>query len=105
MLSNTGKSPEKKKYHVSGVEKLSRECHLLGELGTVDGLTTTAITAGEVTTLGHEAGDDAVELGALVGQGHARELALASITNRQGTEVLGGLGDNVVEELEGHATS
>ena len=45
---------------------------LIGELGTVDGLATTAITAGEVATLAHEAGDDPVEGAALVVERLAR---------------------------------
>ena len=50
------------------------------------------IATGEVTTLEHELGDDAVERGSLVS-----ESVLASA---QLTEVAGGLGDSVVVELE-----
>jgi hypothetical protein len=50
------------------------------------------IAAGEVTALEHELGDDAVELGA----GVAEPL----LAGAQGAEVLGRLGDDVVEELE-----
>ena len=48
--------------------------------------------AGEVTTLEHELGDDTVETGLLV--------TLALGLQAKLTEVLGGLGDNVIEEVE-----
>lgn len=48
--------------------------------------------AGEVTTLQHELRDDAVEAGALVA------LALGQLAEL--TEVLGGLGDFILEEVE-----
>ena len=38
---------------------------LVGELGAVDGLAAGAVVVGEVATLAHEVGDDAVEGGAL----------------------------------------
>ena len=52
----------------------------------------THVATGEVTTLEHELGDDAVELGARVAE--------ALLARAEGTEVLGRLGDDVVEELE-----
>ena len=52
----------------------------------------THVVAGEVTTLEHELGDDTVEAGLLV--------ALTSGQLAELTEVLGGLGDNVIEEVE-----
>jgi len=55
-------------------------------------LSWTYVATGEVTTLEHEFGDDAVELGALV-----TKTLLASA---ESTEVLDGLGDDVVEELK-----
>lgn len=55
----------------------------------------TYVAAGEVTTLEHELGDDAVERRALVAE--------ALLTSAESTEVLGGLGDNIVEEVEGDA--
>lgn len=101
---------------------------LIGELLTVDGATTgtlfrikkldevqwykaskqnpstqelemeaTNVVAGEVTTLEHELGDDTVEAGSLV------TLSLGELAKL--TEVLGGLGDNIIEEVEGDATS
>jgi hypothetical protein len=39
---------------------------LVRELGAIDGLATSAVEVGEVTTLEHKLGDDAVEDGALV---------------------------------------
>lgn len=68
---------------------------LVGELLAVDGLATGAVAAGEVTTLKHEVRDDAVEGGALVAE--------ALLAGAEGTEVLGGLGDDVVEQVEGDA--
>jgi hypothetical protein len=57
----------------------------------VDGVSTHVAT-GEVTTLEHEVRDDTVELGARVAE--------ALLASAESTEVLDGLGDNVVEELE-----
>jgi hypothetical protein len=65
---------------------------LIGELVTVDGATTGTVAAGEVTTLEHEVGDDTVEGRALV--------TLALLTVAELSEVLSGLGDNVVVQLE-----
>lgn len=49
----------------SGARVLDLEV-LIGELLSVDGLATSAVVAGEVTTLKHEVGDHAVESGAFV---------------------------------------
>ena len=68
---------------------------LIRELLSVDGLTTRAITTSKVATLEHELGDDAVEGGALVAEALSAGAEL--------TEVLGGLGDDVVVELEADA--
>jgi hypothetical protein len=69
---------------------------LIGELLTVDGLATSAVATGEVTTLKHELGDDTVEGGALVAE--------ARSVGAQVLEVLGGLGDDVVVEGEVNET-
>lgn len=69
---------------------------LTGKLLAVDGLSTSAVTLGEVTTLKHEVGDNTVERRALI-----TESVLASA---EFTEVLSGLGDNVVKELEDDTT-
>ena len=55
------------------------------------------VTAGEVTTLEHEVGDDTVEGRALVAE--------TVFTSGELTEVLRGPRDNIVEELEDDATS
>jgi hypothetical protein len=84
---------------------------LVGELLTVDGLATSAliwtvslvlqkrtdelfthVATGEVTTLEHEVRDDTVELWARVAE--------ALLASAESAEVLDGLGDNVIEELE-----
>lgn len=53
------------------------------------------VATGEVTTLEHEVGDDAVERRAFVAE--------ALLTSAESTEVRGGLGDHIVEEVEGDA--
>jgi hypothetical protein len=68
---------------------------LIGELLAVDGLATSAVATGEVTTLEHELGDDTVERRALVTE--------ALLASAESTEVLGGLGDDIVEEVEVNA--
>ena len=65
---------------------------LIGELLTVDGATTGTVATGEVTTLEHELGDDTVEGRALV------TLTLLGVAEL--SEVLGGLGNLVGEEVE-----
>lgn len=65
-------------------------------LQTRENMQTTYIVAGEVTTLEHELGDDAVEAGALVA------LALGSLAEL--TEVAGSLGHVSLEEVEDNAT-
>jgi hypothetical protein len=65
---------------------------LVGELLTVDGLATSAVATSEVTTLEHELGDDTMERRALVTE--------ALLTGAESTEVLSGLGDLVIVEVE-----
>lgn len=57
----------------------------------------TYVATGEVTTLEHELGDDAVEGRALVAE--------ALLTGAESAEVLGGLGDDVGEEVEVDASA
>ena len=57
---------------------------------------TTYIATGEVTTLEHELGDHAVELGVLVTE--------TLLTGTKSTEVLNRLGDDIIVELEVDAT-
>jgi hypothetical protein len=52
----------------------------------------TDIATGEVAALQHELRDDAVERAALVAE--------AFLAGAEGTEVLGGLGDHIVVEVE-----
>ena len=57
----------------------------------------THVAAGEVTALKHELGDDTVEARALV--------TLTRGGLAEPTEVLSGLGDDAIEEVEGDAAS
>lgn len=52
----------------------------------------TYVTAGEVTTLGHEVANHTVELGSSVTE--------SLLTSAESTEVLSGSGDNIVVEVE-----
>jgi hypothetical protein len=52
----------------------------------------TYVTAGEVTALKHEFGDDTMELGACIAE--------ALLAGAEGGEVLHRLGDNIIVELE-----
>ena len=65
----------------------------IGELGSCLPIVgTTYVTTGEVTTLEHEVGDDAVERRA--------SIAVTLLAGAESAEVLGSLGDNVIVELE-----
>ena len=64
---------------------------LVRELVAVDGLATSSVVVGEVTTLAHEVGDDPVEGGALEAE--------TLLSGAEGAEVLGGLGDDVGTKL------
>jgi len=75
---------------------------LISELVAVDGLATSAVAAGEVTTLEHELGDHTVESAALVAEGLART-ADTLLTSAEAAEVLGSLGHNIVEKRENNA--
>ena len=76
---------------------------LILELGTVDGLAASAIALSKVSTLDHELLDDSVEDGALVVQ-RLSSLAYALVSGTEGAEVLGRLGYDIVEQLEGDAS-
>lgn len=69
-------------------------CALIEVIGSI---LSTYVTTGEVATLEHEVRDDAVEGRALVAE--------ALLAGAQSAEVGGGLGDNVIKEVEGDATS
>ena len=60
---------------------------LVLELVAVDGLATSSVVVGEVTTLAHETGDNPVEGGSLVAE--------SLLASAQGTEVLGSLRINI----------
>jgi len=68
---------------------------LTGKLLAVDGLATSSIVTGEVTTLKHELGNDAVEAGASISK--------SMFTSTQFTEVFGRLRYIFIIELEGDA--
>lgn len=53
---------------------------------------------GDVSTLEHEAGDHSVEDRVLVAEIHTRH-ALSLLARAEASEVLGSLGNNIVEEL------
>eukprot|EP00357_Protocruzia_adherens_P029815 CAMPEP_0115005988 /NCGR_PEP_ID=MMETSP0216-20121206/20215_1 /TAXON_ID=223996 /ORGANISM="Protocruzia adherens, Strain Boccale" /LENGTH=161 /DNA_ID=CAMNT_0002372451 /DNA_START=1296 /DNA_END=1781 /DNA_ORIENTATION=- len=69
---------------------------LIVELSTIDRFTSGSISAGEVTTLSHESGNNTMEFGSLVVQGLAGT-GLASITNAQSSEVLRSFGGLRIE--------
>lgn len=82
---------------------------LIIESAAVDGLTTSAVAIGEVSTLrmketrdnpylAHELGNDSVHLAVLVAERLAA-LAISLLTSAEATEVLGGLGNDVSEQL------
>jgi len=70
---------------------------LVLELAAVDGLATSAIVVGEVTTLAHEVGDDTVEDAALV--------AKTLFASAEGTEIFCSPGDDVTPELDNNPSS
>jgi len=69
---------------------------LIGELLTVDGLATSSVSAGEVTTLEHELRNDTVEGGV----GVAKTL----LAGAQSSEVLSSAGSYIIVEVEVDAT-
>ena len=70
---------------------------LIGELVSIDGLSSGSVVVGEVTSLAHEIGDDTVEAGSLVSE--------SLLAGAQSTEVLGGLGNNIGSQLHGDSSS
>jgi len=77
---------------------------LIVKLLAVDGFSTSAVTLGEVATLSHEAGDDSVELAALVAQRDASS-GIASGTSGELGEVVGSQRHRVAIEAEDDAAS
>ena len=72
---------------------------LVLELFAIDGLAAGAVTVGKITALDHELLDNPVENGALVVQ-RLSGLGVAFLAGAEGTEILGGLWDDIVVELE-----
>lgn len=77
---------------------------LIFKLSAVNRLSARAITRCEVTALDHELFDDAMECRALVRERLVR-LAHALFTGAKSTEVLSGLRNNIVVQLEGNTAS
>ena len=77
---------------------------LVVELVAVDGLAASAVSVGEVATLGHEAGDNAVEFAALEVERLARVASAGGSVSKRG-EVGGGLRDDVAEHAEDDSAS
>lgn len=77
---------------------------LIVKLVAVDGLSTSAVTLGEVATLSHEAGDDSVELAALVAQRDASRGVTSGTCSELG-EVVGSQRHSVAIEAENDAAS
>ena len=64
---------------------------LVIESAAIDGLATSSVTSCEVAALGHEVGDDAMELASLEVELLSR-LADSLLSSAEGSEVLSGLG-------------
>jgi len=77
---------------------------LISKLVAVDGLPTSAITTGEITTLQHKVGNDSVKDGILEVKRLAGS-ASALLASAQGAEVLSSLGGKVVSQDELDGTS
>jgi len=60
---------------------------LIGEFVSIDGLSSCSIVVGEISSLAHEPGDDAVET--------ASGVSKSLLSGAQSTEVLGGFRDDV----------
>ena len=71
---------------------------LVGELLSVNGLAAGSVAVGEVSSLDHEVGNNAVEDGSLVVEGLSR-LANSLLSGAQGTEVLHGLRHRLSEPV------
>jgi len=77
---------------------------LVGELGSIDGFTAGSVSRGEVATLAHKIGDNSVEGGSLEVEGLSRSTG-SLLASAQGTEVLGGLRDDVSSQLHSDTPS
>lgn len=79
------------------MQEKNRSRGLTSELLAVDGLSTGAVALGEITSLEHERWNHTVEAGSLI--------TVAILTSGELTEVAGGLGNDVIVELEHDAAS
>jgi len=70
---------------------------LISELAAIDGLATSAIVVGEVSTLAHEVGDDTVENATLVTE--------TLFSCAESTEVFGSFGHNITPQLNNYSAS
>ena len=87
---------------------------LVGELASVDGLASVAIEVlsltrltnahSNISSLEHESGNHSVEDGVLVAKIHTLS-SLSLLSSAEATEVLGSLGNDVVEQLLAHVTT
>ena len=73
------------------------------ELGAVDRLSASSIASREITTLDHKLLDDSVESGAFIGERFSG-FAFTLLAGAESSEVLGGLGNDVVVQLEADPT-
>ena len=76
---------------------------LVSELHSVDGLSSSSVSGGEVSSLGHEVGDDSVEGRSLEVEGLSG-LTDSLLSSAESSEVLGGLW-GVSGELHGDSAS
>lgn len=72
---------------------------LIGELGAIDTLASRAVASGEVTTLDHKVGDDAVEGRTLVAE--AELGSIGRLAGRERTEVFDRLGNGATYDARG----
>ena len=70
----------------------------------IDGLTTGSIASSEVSSLSHKARNNAVEMAALIVEGHAL-IAFASFSSSKRCKVFDSLGHNVAEHAKDDAPS
>lgn len=74
---------------------------LIGELGSVDGFSSSSVTGGEVTSLAHKLWDHTVEGGPFEVQ-WLSHLSHTLFTSAQSSEVSSGLRNDIIVQLEGN---
>ena len=70
---------------------------LIGKLFTIDGTASGTVVIGEISSLKHELGNDAVEDGSLV------SVLLGVVATAEGTKVFGSAWNDVLEQFHGDA--